>query len=197
MPNFIATLATTVLALTLTACTTLLPATMTRLQTLSPLTADPAALTVAIVLPPGIKVQPGTAILSLHATRADTGAVRGLDLTLTETAVAAEVPVPAGATGRLYRIATADVPRMRALQAELAQWQAGGNRATGTLQLGIGGCATGTGPAPDATGSAYLRIDDRGPFLPLFQDAPLDGLLGQHRMASIGACNTAPAGPKF
>jgi hypothetical protein len=79
---------------------------------------------------------------------------------------------------------------MRALQAEIAAWKAKGE-ARGTLGLGIGGCAIGDGPAPDATGSVLIRLARTGPILPLIADGRLVDLLGPEVLAAIKPCQGA------
>ncbi|NJS38151.1 MAG: hypothetical protein HC783_03120 [Rhodobacteraceae bacterium] len=79
---------------------------------------------------------------------------------------------------------------MRALQADIAQWKRAGG-AKGSLGLGLGGCAIGTGPAPDAVGSVLIRLVDGGPFLPLIIEGKLADLLGPEVLAAIEPCKGA------
>ena len=176
--------------LALAACGYVVPSTAARLATLDPLTADPAALSVAVVLPAGLRAQPGTALLTIESVRRDTGETRTLPMVLMETGLA-NVPVPAGATGTAYRLSTADVVRLRALQAEVTGWKAAGVDTGGSLGLGIGGCGVGEGPAPDAVGSAYIRTQTGAAFLPVIREAGLRDLLGPALFDAIGPC----AGP--
>jgi hypothetical protein len=53
----------------LSACTSLVPSGVARLSGLSPLDADPAQFAVALVLPEGLSLAPGSARLSISATR--------------------------------------------------------------------------------------------------------------------------------
>ncbi|MGL6211791.1 MAG: hypothetical protein ACRC14_18360 [Paracoccaceae bacterium] len=163
--------------LLLMSCTTLVPSTVAQLAQTDPLTANPAAIRLAVTLPGGLSVTRGTALLTLSAKRgAETVAD---DFTLVQTD---------GSDGmQVFALSSADVLRMRALQSEIAQWKAQG-AGQGALGLGIGGCAVGSGPAPDARGSASIRLAADGPFLPLIRDAPLSQLIGAKALASIPPC---------
>ena len=175
-------------AFTLSACSALVPSTAARLATLDPLTADPGALELVVVLPPGLAVSPGSAKLDLSA---DRGAEhKGGSFQLADRPAPAGLALPEGATARGFAIADKDVDRMRALQAEIAGWKREG-AAKGSFGLGIGGCAVGTGPAPDATGSVLIKVREDGPFLPLIADGRLSDLLGAEVLAAIKPCQAA------
>jgi hypothetical protein len=77
-----------------------------------------------------------------------------------------------------------------ALQAEISAWKATG-AARGALGLGIGGCAIGDGPAPDASASVLIRVREDGPYLPLIDDGKLSDLLGAEVLAAIQPCQAA------
>lgn len=174
-------------SLAVTACSAIVPSTAARLASFDPLTADPAAIELVVILPPGLAVSPGSAKLELSADRGSehrNGSFRLADHP------APDIAVPAGATARGFVIAEADVPRMRSLQADIAKWKATGE-AKGTLGLGIGGCAIGNGPAPDATGSVMIRLREDGPFLPLVAEGRLADLLGSKVLAAIQPCQAA------
>jgi hypothetical protein len=176
------------LGLAVTACSAIVPGTAARLSALDPLTADPAALELVVVLPPGLAVSPGSAKLELTADRGS--AHRSGSFQLADRPVAAGIDVPEGATARAFAVAEGDVDTMRALQAEIAAWKREG-AAKGSLGLGIGGCTIGEGPAPDATASVLIRVHDNGPFLPLIADGKLADLLGAEVLAAIKPCHDA------
>lgn len=174
--------------LALAACTSLVPSTAARLAALDPLTADPAALELVMILPPGLAVSPGSARLDLSA---DRGAEhKSGSFKLAERPAAPGLTVPDGASARGYAIAEADVPGMRALQAEIAAWKRKG-ATRGALGIGLGGCAVDGGPAPDAVGSVLIRVQQDGPFLPLITNGRLADLLGPDVLAAIKPCQAA------
>jgi hypothetical protein len=175
-------------SIALMACSSLVPSTAARLAALDPLTADPAAIELVVILPPGLAVSPGTAELTLSASR---GAER-LDerFHLTDRPVASGLSLPEGATARHFALAEADVTRMREMQAEIAAWKQAGD-AKGSLGLGIGGCGIGAGPSPDARGSVLIRVKKDAPFLPLIADGRLSDLLGAETLAAIKPCQGA------
>ncbi|WP_374434596.1 hypothetical protein [Tabrizicola sp.] len=174
--------------LALAGCTSLVHSTAARLATMDPLTADPAALELVVVLPPGLAVTPGSAKLELSA---DRGAEhKSGSFQLAERPAAAGVAVPEGGSARGFAIAEADVPKMRALQAEIAAWKREG-AAKGSLGMGLGGCAVDGGPAADARGSVLIRVQEGGPFLPLIADGKLSDLLGAQVLAAIKPCKGA------
>lgn len=172
----------------LSACSALVPSTAARLAAVDPLTADPAALVLVVILPQGLAISPGSAKVELSADRGDDHT--GGRFQLADRPVPAGLALPEGATARGFAIADTDVERMRALQAEIAGWKREG-AAKGALGLGIGGCAVGDGPAPDATGSVLIKLRDDGPFLPLIADGRLSDLLGAEVLAAIKPCQAA------
>jgi hypothetical protein len=175
-------------SLALMACSSLVPSTAARLAALDPLTADPAAIELVVVLPPGLAISPGTAELKLGASRGSEQL--GESFQLEDRAVASGINLPEGATARHFALAEPDIARMRAVQAEIAEWKREGD-AKGSLGLGIGGCGIGAGPSPDARGSVLIRVAKDGPFLPLIADARLADLLGAKTLAAIKPCNGA------
>lgn len=177
-----------VASLALAACSSIVPSTAARLASLDPLTADPAALELVVILPKGLAVSPGSAKLELSA---DRGAEhKSGSFQLVDRPVPAKLELPEGATARGFAIATPDVDRMRALQAEIAAWKREG-AAGGSLGLGLGGCAVGEGPASDATGSVLIRVREGGPLMPLVAKGKLADLLGPDVLAAIKPCQTA------
>ncbi len=174
--------------LALAACSAIVPSTAARLAAFDPLTADPAGIELLVILPPGLSVTPGTAKLEF-------GAVRGTEsrkgsFALADRSVTDGLDLPDGATARRYALTPADAQEMRALQAEISGWEQDGT-AQGALGLGVDGCATGAGPAPDATGSVLIRLEENAPFLQLIDQGKLADLLGAAALAAIKPCNGA------
>ena len=144
-----------------------------------------------MVLPPGLQVPKGAAVLTVAARRSDTDAALRLEIVLQPVPGAATLAVPQGAHASVCRLSTADAEKLRALQATLRDWKRttpeGVSR--GQLSLAPGGYATAPGPATDARASAYLRTQADGAFLPLFEDASLRQLLGSALVDAIGPCS--------
>ncbi|MFN3844442.1 MAG: hypothetical protein ACK4RZ_01305 [Paracoccaceae bacterium] len=170
------------------ACGTVSPVTMARLAALDPLTADPAELAVAIVVPEGFSVVPGTAKLTLKAARGQQKLAEMV--TLLDRPLAGAVQTPEGSRATAYALAPIDVQRMRDWQATVAGWTDGG-AASGTFGLGVDGCTTGDGPAPDALAAVYVRLEAGGSYLPLVPPSPMSALLGPDVMAAIKPCTGA------
>lgn len=178
----------------LAGCGSLVPATVAMLYGASPLEADPAAIQIALVMPPGLRVKPGTAKMTIATTRLDTNETRGGDFILqARPVVLAEVDVPEGAHSDAYRLSPKDVMAVKALQAVARQWKAEvpEGQTKGTFAVGVGGCTMGAGPAPDATASIYIRTEADGSFLPLLRDAELREFLGEELFAALGPCDGA------
>jgi hypothetical protein len=174
--------------LLLSACTSVVPGTAARLSALDPLTADPAAIEVAVILPPGLAITPGTAMLQVGATRGEESLTGSF--ALRDRPAATGPTAPEGAVARVFSLTDTDAQRMRDLQTQISDWQQEG-RAQGSLGLAVGGCAIGPGPAPDARGSVYIRLAADASFLPLIQDGRLDDLLGADVLAAIKPCKGA------
>lgn len=180
-------------ALGLAACSAVVPSGAARLAALSPLDADPAAVSVALVLPEGIEVMPGSAKLSLGATRTDTGEAATGEFVLE---AAAGDPSAFGADAaalRTFRLSEPDVARMRAVQDRLRGWEAAGVKTRGTLSVALGGCTLGAGPAPDARASVFLRTGAGGSYFPLLDGARIADL-GDTQTPSPCPEDTASAG---
>lgn len=172
----------------LAACTAIVPTTAARLAALDPLTADPEALALVVILPPGFAVSPGSATL-------DVGAARGKErlvgsFRLEDRPAPAGLALPEGATARGFALSAPDTARMRDLQDRIAGWERAGT-AKGSFGIGLGGCAIGDGPAPEATGSVLIRVSKDGPFLPLISEGRLSDLLGAEVLSAIKPCQDA------
>lgn len=160
------------LAASLPACATLNPVTALRLSRLDPLTADPAAIAARLTLPDGLGVRPGSAVLTLSASRQDTGEAFQHAYSLEE-------------GGTVWRLSPTDIRSLRAAQAEAARWRAEApDESSGALSLSLGGCAIGAGPDPEATVSADLSLDGGVRYAPLIRGLSLADIAGA---ASPGA----------
>jgi hypothetical protein len=174
--------------LILAGCSYIPATTVARLAAIDPMTADPAQIWLAVVMPPGMDPLPGTARMTLHAEAA--GQVRDASFALEGRPLSQGVPVPQGAHAMAYQLSAADVARMRALQAGYAA-QTGDGEGRATLGIALDGCKQGAGPAPDAEGAVYVRLAADGSFLPLLGPAPLAQMLGPQALAGLAPCPAA------
>jgi hypothetical protein len=174
--------------LLLAACGSVVPSTAARLATLDPLAADPSEIAVAVILPPGLAVSPGSARLELGARL---GAEQLVESFVLKDSPAETGPeAPEGASSRIFTVSDIDAKRLRKVQEGIAALKRKGD-ASGHLSIGLAGCAVGSGPSVDATGSVLIRLRDDGPFLPLIRDGSLADLLGAEVLRSIQPCHRA------
>jgi hypothetical protein len=180
--------------LLVSACSSLVPSTTAQLAQLSPLEADPAAIALAIQLPPGLVVPEGGAKMVVEATRKATGETRRGDYVLaSEPGDPAQFAADPGDSVTFYRLAPDDIAPMRDLQTIVADWKTADPDGTaGSFSMGLAGCAVGQGPEPDAKGSVYIRTVANGAYLPLIQNASIKALIGPDLFAAIGPCTSHP-----
>ena len=166
-------------ALALGACANLVPTTVARLAALSPLNADPEGFEVALDLPDGAGVMPGSAVLTIEASRSGTG--EGFEESYVLEGVPGDPPV--------WRIARADLPALRAAQARALAWEMEDPIASsGALGVFLVPCREGDGPGQDAVLSILLRSEVGGPFRPLVRDARIADFAGEDDLAALPDC---------
>ena len=158
--------ATTLAFLALSACATMNPVTLYKLSRLSPLDADPGDFTVAIDVPQGLGIAPGTARLSMRATRK--GQKVGDSFALARIpAQSGDLPTPKGHY-ILFRVADSDLPAIRAIQATARDWETRDPSGTqGSLSADLLPCTIDDGPTGAPKASIYLQLEPGGGFLPL------------------------------
>ena len=141
--------------LLMSGCGAILPGAAARLSGLSPLTADPAGMAIAVDLPEGLGLRPGSAVLGFSVTREDEVAAREFILT--------------GGAAEGFSVAAGDLEPFREVQALAQAWKAADPEGTtGSLSLTFGPCLTGA-LAPEARVSARIRLEQDEPFLPLLR----------------------------
>ncbi|MDX8352836.1 hypothetical protein [Cognatiyoonia sp. IB215182] len=166
-----------ILLILLAGCTSIVPTTAMRLNNLSPTTADPADMAVALTLPEGIDVQPGSAMLTFAVIRSD------LDQTAKGTFRLVR-------EGDVYAIAPSDHATLRALQATAWQWEAENASATqGSLAITLAPCLRGAGPSDDARVNVAIRLAQDGAFLPLVRNAPLSAVTSAEQLGDVPQCD--------
>jgi len=165
------------LVILLAGCTSIVPSTAMRLNNVSPTTADPADFAVALTLPDGIDVQPGSAKLTFVVTRTD------FDQT-------AEGTFTLQREDDIYAIAPSDHATLRALQATARQWDTENASATeGSLAINLSPCLLGAGPSDDARVNVAIRLAQDGAFLPLVRHGPLSAVTSAEQLGDIPQCD--------
>lgn len=173
----IRSLAATVILFGLVACGNVVMSTAAKLGMMSPLDEDPGQFAVALDLPEGAGIAPDGATLILFANLTSTGESRKETFILAQDA-------------NVYRIDPADLPRARAIQAEVRAWERADPRdATGGLTINIEPCVIGDGPAPDATVSISIQTQPGGRFDPLVRNGPLSKVANQAERANWPQCS--------
>ncbi|MCB2117600.1 MAG: hypothetical protein KDE00_15240 [Rhodobacteraceae bacterium] len=169
-------------------CSALVPSGVARLSAISPLEADPDAIAVALVLPEGVDLVPGSARLAIEAVREDTGEAASGDFALSAAAADATAFGAEAGQVRVLSVAEDAGAPMRALQATVRDWKAAGAGTHGQIAVRMAACHIGAGPAPDARASVYLRTDPSGEFFAVLRDGPLSEIAGVMTPAGDAAC---------
>ncbi len=163
-------------ALLMSACTSIVPSTVMRLDDVSPTTADPAGFGVDLSLPAGLDVVPGSAMLTFAVRRSDTDQTVSGRFALVRAA-------------NVYRMAPADLSKLRDLQAIARQWKAQNDRATeGSISINLIPCTQGDGPDADARVNIGLQMTETGRFLPLVRNGRLSAVATPADIKNMAAC---------
>ena len=149
--------------------------TQLKLRKFDPLTFDAVQPRLAIFAPDYLRLQPGSAKITL----VDHGApgVREprdevFALQEIKEAVPADLGRLRGESERVtqFRLAPADLPRVRALQADYAaRKQAGTESSKVDIKADITACRIGDLPFGTITGSVFIKTEDAAEYLPLMQ----------------------------
>jgi hypothetical protein len=171
------------LLLAVPACGYVSTSTLAHLNAISPLEADPADIAVALTLPDGIDLAEEGAVLSLEASRSDTGETLRYAAKLAEESRGETV---------VLRIPEADQAAFRDTQSTVQAWKAETpSEGSGSLSVNATFCAL--EPAaeidPDAKVSIAIQTEAGGAFLPLVTQAPLRRVSAlKEAIGTIGAC---------
>ena len=181
-----------VLVVLLSGCGYGVPSTLREMAALDPLRADPAAIEIALATPAGLSVRNDGVRMTVDVARSDRDEKWSQSYALQVRSGAAPVlAVDAGSRVSVYRLAAADVARLRALQAEAVGWQSETPPPKGSASIGLGvdACKIGAGPATDARSSAYIKLGPGGNFQPLIRPVSLRDFLGQAAFDAIPPCD--------
>ena len=149
------------LALATAGCGHVPVSTMARLATFDPLLFDPAALRVASQSPDWLAPRPGGAHLKFTFRRGEETQVERFTLQeANDQAAALSAFARPGARIDGYRLAPADIARVRDLQAQAtARRAAGGGKTTVSLAVDVDACRRGDIPEGPILGSTHIRVD--------------------------------------
>lgn len=141
--------------------------------------ADPAAIRAAIRVPAALRPRPGGAKLTISrngpagaAPRVETFILEDVkdprELQLLAPFVRSGYPITA------YRLAAADVQKLKQLQVEINAERAAGNpNARGNLGVAIDACHVKSMPQGALLSSTYLKLDAEAGYMPLVEDVDL------------------------
>ena len=169
------------LLLGLCACSSFSPMAMVRLAALSPLDVDPANIAVALSLPEGITLPPGSATITMSASQSELGKTSDERYVLDARADTNASTV--------YQIARSDLSRFRDQQALISTWKEADPDATkGSFSVDLTGCSTGDGPQPEGKVTVSMRTSSDGAFFPVIQNLPWSKVLSETDLPDLPAC---------
>jgi len=165
----------------LSACSSISLPGVARLNALSPMETDPADIAVALALPEGLALQPGSAVFSIKSGTKD-GTRKS-----NETYVLARTPGSDGST--VYQIAMADWDRVRAQQKLVRRWEEEDPRGhSGGFGVSLMPCTVGDGPADGAVLSISMRTNPDDAFFSLVKNAPWEDALDETGLDALEPC---------
>lgn len=168
------------LLLILNGCSSVPLTSMLKLSQLDPLTAEAEHIRIGVRLPNTVRVKPHGAVLTMNAVRKDTDATLQAEFLLTEEQNQAlrdqlSSAVKTGFEISVFRIATADLDRLQALQQRIKAWkQRYPDKTQGSLSISVAGCRLDSLSPDNVRVSTYLKVDPEGEFIPLVRDVDLD-----------------------
>ena len=169
-------------ALALSGCTNLVPSTLMRLNALDPFTADPNDMAVALELPAGLALQPGSTEMMFKAVHSPSGETHQRDYTLQEQRT------PDGLV--IYTLSPEDIADLEAMKVSLLPWK---DTSDGKSMLSMGvhsdACRVpGITIADDPRLSILLRLEQDGPLRPLLRDGPILEYFDVGELAELPQC---------
>jgi hypothetical protein len=186
------------LLLGMTACAHVPPASLWSLKDFDPLTADPAQLRAAVVLPVAIMPKPGGVKFDIVHERKNGAERRELSIALEAIPNSAEglgrLPTPrAGSAIHVFRIPPADIGRVTAFRAGILEHRVTEPDAwRGSVSISAAGCAGGPLPSGPLVVDTYLKTEKTPDFVPLVQGFDLRSVADPK---VLDAMATAPCAP--
>ncbi len=174
----------------LSGCASLAPGAAGKLAGFDPLYADPAALSLAAVMPVPTRLRNGDVRLkmSLKAAAPYGPIDEEFALEVVGDEVAPGVVVnPDSERLQILKIASADMARLRAAQARARAYKASGAR--GNLTVGIqGGCLDGPLGQGPLIAAVFVRTSPGGEYFAMLKPVDLRRLAGEEAIAKLPAC---------
>ena len=165
--------------LLLTGCGHVPVSTMWALRNFDSLSVDPAHLRAAVRLPRAFQPRPGgVKVVATWGRKGVPESEKKIEFALQETSLSSEGPALAqeirhGAYLQVYRVAHDDVPRLRALQAEIARAKAEKRADHGSLGVGADACRIDDLPDGPILMTTFLKMSDETGWLTVLKDIDL------------------------
>ena len=165
--------------LLLTGCGHVPVSTMWALRNFDSLSVDPAHLRAAVRLPRAFQPRPGgVKVVATWGRKGVPESEKKIEFALQETSLSSEGPALAqeirhGAYLQVYRVAPDDVPRLRALQAEIARAKAEKRADHGSLGVGADACRIDDLPDGPILMTTFLKMSDETGWLTVLKDIDL------------------------
>lgn len=161
--------------------------TLWALRNFDSLSVDPAFLRAAVRVPRAFQPRPGgVKVVASWGKKGDPASDRKVEIVLQEASLSAEGPALArenapGQDLRVYRVAPADVARLRALQAEIARAKADRRADHGSLGVAADACRTGDLPDGPILMTTFLKTSDETGWLTVLKDVDLRALASKDK----------------
>lgn len=180
--------------LALAGCAHMAPSTAMHLVNFDPLRADPAEISVALLLPDSLLLHDNDVVLTLqHQDKAQSSTLQ--QSFLLKVIDAGTNPIDGlqakpGQRLQLAKASVADVSRLRTLQLAVQQQQSESSRGnSGALTIGVqGGCATRPLGNTPLLASIFIRTDKSSRYYSLYTDMDLRKTFGNAVIAKVPAC---------
>lgn len=153
--------------------------TMWALRNFDSLTVDPAFLRAAVRMPRAFQPRPGgVKVVATWGKKGDPASEQKIEIALQETSLSAEGPALAkeirpGYYMQVYRVPPADVPRLRALQADIARAKAQKQADHGSLGVGADACRIDELPEGPILMTTFLKTSDETGWVTVLKDVDL------------------------
>lgn len=174
----------------LSGCASLAPGAAGKLAGLDPLSADPAALSLAAVMPVPTRLRNGDVRMkmSLNAAAPYGPIDEEFALEVVGDGVAPGVVVnPDSERLQILKIASADLERLRAAQTRARAYKASGAR--GNFTVGIqGGCLDGPLGQGPLIAAVFMRSSPGSDYFAMLKPVDLRRLAGEEAIAKLPAC---------